>query len=96
MGAAFLLPKVVGLSKATEMLYTGDFISASEALNFGLYNKVVPTTELEQVTMEMAERLARGPGFALGVTKGALNREMHMSLEQALEAEPADGSRFPK
>jgi enoyl-CoA hydratase/carnithine racemase len=87
MGAAFLLPKVVGLSKATEMLYTGDFISASEALHFGLYNKVVSTAELENETMEMAERLAAGPGFALGVTKAALNREMHMSLEQALEAE---------
>lgn len=87
MGAAFLLPRVVGLSKATEMLYTGDFISASEALHFGLYNKVVPTTELENETMAMAERLAAGPGFALGVTKAALNREMHMSLAQALEAE---------
>jgi enoyl-CoA hydratase/carnithine racemase len=43
--------------------------------------------ELENETMVMAERLAQGPGFALGVTKAALNREMHMSLEQALEAE---------
>src|SRR5438132_201233 len=41
MGAAFLLPKVVGLSKAAEMLYTGDFIGATEAANVGLYNKVV-------------------------------------------------------
>jgi enoyl-CoA hydratase/carnithine racemase len=87
MGAAYLLPKVVGLSKATEMLYSGDFISASEALHFGLYNKVVPTTELGNETMAMAERLAAGPGFALGMTKAALNRELHMSLEQALEAE---------
>ncbi len=87
MGAAYLLPKVVGLGKATEMLYTGDFISASEALHFGLYNKVVAINELENETMAMAQRLAAGPGFALGVTKTALNREMHMSLEQALEAE---------
>lgn len=87
MGSAYLLPRVVGLSKATEMLYTGDFISASEALQFGLYNKVVSTSELENETLKMAERLAAGPGFALGMTKAALNREMHMSLEQALEAE---------
>jgi enoyl-CoA hydratase/carnithine racemase len=87
MGAAYLLPKVVGLSKATEMLYTGDFISAGEALGFGLYNQVVGGTELENATTALAERLAAGPGFALGVTKAALNREMHMSLEQALEAE---------
>jgi enoyl-CoA hydratase/carnithine racemase len=87
MGSAFLLPKVVGLSKATEMLYTGDFISANEAFNFGLYNKVISANELESETLAMAERLAKGPGFALSMTKAALNRELHMSLEQALEAE---------
>lgn len=87
MGSAYLLPKVVGLSKATEMLYTGDFISAADALNFGLYNQVVAAAELEGATQALAERLAAGPGFALGMTKAALNRELHMSLEQALEAE---------
>jgi enoyl-CoA hydratase/carnithine racemase len=87
MGAAFLLPRVVGLSKATEMLYTGDFVSAADALQIGLYNRVVPPEELEAETMRWAERLAAGPSFALAMTKAALNREMHMSLEQALEAE---------
>jgi enoyl-CoA hydratase/carnithine racemase len=87
MGAAFLLPRVVGLSKATEMLYTGDFVSAADALQMGLYNRVVPPEELEAETMRWAERLAAGPSFALAMTKAALNREMHMSLEQALEAE---------
>jgi enoyl-CoA hydratase/carnithine racemase len=87
MGAAFLLPKVVGLSKATEMLYTGDFTSAGEAARIGLYNRVVPLDELEPETMKWAERLAAGPGFALAMTKAALNRELHMSLEAALEAE---------
>ncbi len=87
MGSAFLLPKVVGLSKATEMLYTGDFISAEDALQAGLYNRLVPLEELEKTTMEFAQKLADGPGFALGMTKAALNRELHMSLEQALEAE---------
>lgn len=89
MGAAFLLPRVVGLSKATEMLYTGDFVSAQEALQIGLYNRVVNAEELETVTMELANKLAAGPGFGLAMTKDALNREMHMSLEQALEAEAA-------
>jgi len=87
MGAAFLLPKVVGLSKATEMLYTGDFTSAEEAARIGLYNRVVPGGELEDETLRWAERLAAGPGFALGMTKAALNRELDMSLEMALEAE---------
>ena len=46
MGAAYLLPRIVGLAKATELLYTGDFISAEEALATGLYNRVVPAEEL--------------------------------------------------
>jgi enoyl-CoA hydratase/carnithine racemase len=87
MGAAFLLPKVVGLSKATEMLYTGDFVSADEAAAIGLYNRVVPAASLEIEARAWAERLAAGPAFALGMTKAALNRELHMSLEAALEAE---------
>lgn len=87
MGAAFLLPRVVGLSKATEMLFSGDFIGADEAARIGLYNKVVAAGELEAETMRWAERLAAGPGFALAMTKAAINRELQMSLEMALEAE---------
>jgi enoyl-CoA hydratase/carnithine racemase len=87
MGAAFLLPRVVGLSKATEMLFNGDFITAAEAERVGLYNKVVPSAELEAETARWAEKYAAGPGFALSMTKAALNRELHLSLEAALEAE---------
>jgi len=87
MGAAYLLPRVVGLAKATELLYTGDFISAQEAERIGLYNRVVPGSQLEATTQELAERLARGPAFALGKTKELLDREAHMSLEAALECE---------
>lgn len=89
MGSAFLLPRIVGLSKATEMLYTGDFISAVEAGRIGLYNRVVAADELEAETIRWAEKLAAGPAFALGMTKAALNRELDMSLEMALEAESA-------
>ena len=87
MGAAYLLPRVVGLSKATELLYTGDFISATEAERIGLYNRVVPSTELNATTQSLAERLAQGPGFALAKTKEMLNRELDMNLETALECE---------
>jgi enoyl-CoA hydratase/carnithine racemase len=87
MGAAYLLPRVVGLAKATELLYTGDFVSAAEAERIGLYNRVVPEDELAAITTEFAERLALGPGFALGKTKEMLNRELHMNLETALECE---------
>src|SRR6266850_1173537 len=58
MGAAYLLPRVVGLAKATELLYTGDFISAQEAERIGLYNQVVSVEGLAKVTREFAERLA--------------------------------------
>lgn len=87
MGAAYLLPRVVGLAKATELLYTGDFISAAEAERIGLYNRVVPAAELAQTTNELAQRLASGPAFALARTKEMLNREMHMNLAAALESE---------
>src|SRR6185436_2760854 len=84
MGAAYLLPRVVGLSKATELLYTGDFISAQEAERIGLYNRVVPGDQLVAATKEFAERLARGPAFALAKTKEMLDRELNMNLEAAL------------
>lgn len=87
MGAAHLLPRVVGLAKATELLYTGDFITAEEALRIGLYNRVVAPDELEAETRSLAERLARGPAFALAMTKEMLDREMDVSLDTALELE---------
>ncbi len=87
MGAAHLLPRLVGLSKATELLYTGDFITAEEALACGLYNRVVEPGQLEAETRALAERLARGPAFALAVTKEMLNREMDVSFDTALELE---------
>jgi enoyl-CoA hydratase/carnithine racemase len=87
MGAAYLLPRVIGLARATELLYTGDFISAAEAERIGLYNRVVPAAELAKTTNDLAERLVRGPAFALAKTKEMLNREMHMNFDAALESE---------
>ena len=87
MGAAYLLPRVVGLSSATQLLYTGDFISAAEAERIGLYNQVVPADQLAKTTSALAERLSRGPAFALAKTKEMLNRELFSSLETALESE---------
>jgi enoyl-CoA hydratase/carnithine racemase len=87
MGATYLLPRMVGLAKATELLMTGDFISAQEAERIGLYNRVVPRDQLEIATLEFAEKLARGPVLGLAKTKEMLNREMHMGWESALEAE---------
>jgi enoyl-CoA hydratase/carnithine racemase len=87
MGACFLLPRFVGLAKATELLTTGDFITAQEAERIGLYNRVVAADELEAATQELAAKLARGPRFALALTKELLNRELDVSLDTALEWE---------
>ena len=87
MAASYLLPRVVGLAKATEILFTGDFISAVEAERIGLYNRVVPAAELATATHDFAKQLARGPAFALGKTKEMLNRELDMDLLNALESE---------
>jgi enoyl-CoA hydratase/carnithine racemase len=87
MGAAWLLPRIVGLGIATDLLLTGDFIDAQEAFRIGLYNRVVPADQLRGVAHAVAARLARGPSEALAVTKRSLDEEAAMDLESALESE---------
>ena len=87
MGAAWLLPRIVGFGHASELLMTGDFITAADALRIGLYNRVVPDGELAAAAQAFAARLAQGPAFSLEITKDALNREAAMDLPAALEAE---------
>ena len=87
MGAAHLLPRLIGLGRATELLMTGDFIDAAEAFRIGLYNRVVPAAELPAATAAFADRLVRGPLAGLAATKAALEAEGDMDLEAALQAE---------
>jgi enoyl-CoA hydratase/carnithine racemase len=87
MGCAHLLPRIVGLGRATELLMTGAFVEAEEAYRMGLYNRVVPLARLPEETAALAATLARGPAAGLAMTKDALNREMHMDLEDALDHE---------
>jgi enoyl-CoA hydratase/carnithine racemase len=87
MGAAWLLPRIVGLGHASELLMTGDFISAQRAREIGLYNEVVPEAQLAERTAAWAKKLAAGPSLGLAVTKRMLNREASMSFEDALAAE---------
>jgi enoyl-CoA hydratase/carnithine racemase len=87
MGAGYLLPRVVGLGHASELLLTGDAIGADEALRIGLVNRVVPAPECLPAAQALAARLARGPAFAHGMTKQMLESELTMTLEQAIEAE---------
>ncbi|HLV60086.1 MAG TPA: enoyl-CoA hydratase-related protein, partial [Fredinandcohnia sp.] len=87
MGAAYLLPRYVGLAKATELLMFGDPVTAEEALAMGLHNAVVPQDEVLPRALEWAARLAKGPTFALGVTKELLDEQQHQSLLGALDSE---------
>ncbi len=87
MGASWLLPRLVGLGMATELLMTGDFIEAPRAKEIGLYHRVVPQAQALPEAMALAERLARGPLPALAVTKRALDEEFDLGLEEALDYE---------
>lgn len=87
MGAAWLLPRLVGLGHATELLMTGEFIDAARAQAIGLYHRVVPQAQVVAEARAFAERLARGPSEALGVTKQALEAEAALDFEGALAFE---------
>ncbi len=84
---AFLLPRLIGLQKAKELVYFGDDLSPEEAMRIGLVSKVVPGDQLEAAAREWAERLAKGPTFAIGISKRLLNRSLESSFETALEEE---------
>ena len=84
---AFLLPRLIGLQKAKELVYFGDDLSADEAARIGLVSKVVPADQLMATAREWAERLAKGPTFAIGMSKRLLNRSLESSFETALEEE---------
>jgi enoyl-CoA hydratase/carnithine racemase len=87
MGALYLLPRIVGLGKATELVYFGDAIDAQEAYRIGLANLVVPGDTLMNEAYKWAKRLKDGPLYGLGVTKELLEYEANVDLETALEME---------
>jgi enoyl-CoA hydratase/carnithine racemase len=87
MGAAYLLPRVVGMGRAFELLLLGDTIDASTAERYGLVNRVVPHSDLLPAAYEWATRLTQGPTLAISMTKQMLNREQNMDLVAAIEAE---------
>ncbi|HEV2755167.1 MAG TPA: enoyl-CoA hydratase family protein [Actinomycetota bacterium] len=87
MGSAYLLPRLVGLGRATELLILGDKVSSSRALEIGLASSVVPAAELPGAAADLASRLASGPTFAYGTTKMLLSRELDSDLAGALELE---------
>ncbi len=87
MGAAHLLPMVVGTGRAAELLLLGDKIDATECHRIGLANKVVPPEDLMDEALQLADRLAAGPGLANAMTKRLLVNEAYMDLDSAIEQE---------
>lgn len=89
MGALYLLPRIVGQGRATELVFTGRTVDAQECYQIGLANRVVEHERLAEETRVLAATLRDGPLHALGVTKELLEREAVMNLQQALDVESA-------
>jgi len=87
MGAAWLLPKVIGTGRAMELLLLGDKVPAEDCLRIGLANRVVPGDAVLAEAMTLARRLAAGPGLALAMTKKMVWHEWPMDLDAAIEQE---------
>ena len=84
-GGAWLLPRVVGMSKASEMAFTGDALDAQEALACGLVSRVVPHERLMEESLKLAARVAANPGGVLRMTKRLLREGERSTLESLLE-----------
>ena len=85
MGSAYLLPRLIGLGRASELLLLGEQVTADRALAVGLANAVVEDSELSTATIEVARRLAQGPALAYAATKMLISKQLDMNLGAALE-----------
>jgi enoyl-CoA hydratase len=87
-GVSYLLPRIVGLGHASEIMLTGGAVSAEEAERIGLANRIVPAAELPASALELAEQIARNSPFGVWMTKKGLERNVDApSLEAAIELE---------
>ena len=86
-GGCYLLPRIVGLHRAKEIMFFGDDLSAVDAERIGIANRVVPAAELDKVATEWAERLATAPTKAVTMTKWLVNRSFESGRHTALEEE---------
>jgi len=86
-GGTWLLPRLVGLQRAKELIFFGDAVPAKAAERMGLVNKVVGLSQLEDEARAWANRLATGPTFAISLAKAALNRSFDMDRESTYERE---------
>jgi enoyl-CoA hydratase/carnithine racemase len=87
MGACAILPRIIGQSRASELLYTGRFMSAEEGERWGFFSRIVTPEQVLAQAQHLAGQIAEGPGFANTMTKRMLAMEWAMSVEEAIEAE---------
>lgn len=86
-GGLYLLPRLVGMAKAKELIFTGKMISAIEAERIGLVNKVVPQEEWDTAILKLAKELAENPPRAIGISKSLLHKSFESDIETMLELE---------
>ncbi|MDR5708630.1 MAG: enoyl-CoA hydratase family protein [Armatimonadota bacterium] len=87
MGACALLPRIVGLGRAAELLYTGREMRGEEAERWGFFNRLCPPETLLVEAQQLAREIAQGPTFAHAMTKRMLHKEWEMPLDEAIESE---------
>jgi enoyl-CoA hydratase/carnithine racemase len=87
MGACAILPRIIGQSRASELLYTGRFMTAEEGERWGFFSRIVAPEQVLSQAQHLAKQIAEGPTFANTMTKRMLAMEWAMSVEEAIEAE---------
>jgi enoyl-CoA hydratase/carnithine racemase len=87
MGACAMLPRLIGLGRASELLFLGRNMSGEEGLHWGFFNRLAAADALAQTATTLAQEIAAGPGFAHGMTKKMLTMEWAMGLDAAIDAE---------
>jgi len=88
-GGTYFLPRVVGLAKASELIFTGESIDAEEALKLGIVSRVLPPEQLMPAATQLAARIAAGPPIAVQLAKRCLRQSANASLREMLERETA-------
>jgi len=86
-GGSWLLPRLIGMHRAKELAFFADIVSAKEAAELGLVNRVVPASQIDAFVADWADRLAAGPPLALSMTKRLLTNAFSLTMDEALEAE---------
>jgi 2-(1,2-epoxy-1,2-dihydrophenyl)acetyl-CoA isomerase len=86
-GGSYFLPRLVGPARAAELIFTGGMINAERAERMGIFNRVVPSAELEPAARDLANQIAAGPAQLIGAIKASLRQSLNASLDEMLDRE---------